>query len=533
MMANDEGIVWDSPDDEITWDEPATPKRPTLTLPQQPLTVLEKYQQGVPQDMEQPLEPKVTDFLHGAATTIPRMMQTVDQAAVGLANKLGGNAQTAVPEVYEAGQVPDTPAGRAGSFAGDVAAGFIIPGGQRTALARTLAAIGGNSVVGAALNPDDVAEGAKMGAIGGAAGQAVGRLVGGIVHPTDAAKTLQHAGVALTPGQAAGIGSTWNGIEQKLTSFPIAGQVIAAARQRGVNEANVAAANAVVKHVGGAIDAGATPREAIEAARDAYSKAYTDALEGVAVHHSKLKDPLNSALWKVADGYPMVTAAQFKKIVAYVEGRVGNLANISKGTLTGVEMKQLDSEIGQHVRNLYSSTNAADKTAAPAWAEIQTSLREVLANAVGKDTQKGKALDAANGHYRELLALEKALQAGADSFTPRQLANQVGKMNLSKSDLGKVSRAMTETLPNTIPNSGTADRLLMQMFPALLAGGGMVSNEMGVPYLGTALIATGALGTRTGAKLLTGGYNGKQAALAAALRRGTVAGVGGKQEKKK
>lgn len=124
--------------------------------------------------------------------------------------------------------------------------------------------------------------------------------------------------------------------------------------------------------------------------------------------------------------------------------------------------------------------------------------------------------------YRQLLILEKSMLPGAESFTPRQLARQIEKSGLKNTELNTVSQAMTQTLPNQIPNSGTAERLMANVLPGVLMGGGVGANELGYPTVGAGLLATGAMGTKTGSKFMLGRLPGQQsqtAALVAELLR--------------
>jgi len=100
--------------------------------------------------------------------------------------------------------------------------------------------------------------------------------------------------------------------------------------------------------------------------------------------------------------------------------------------------------------------------------------------------------------------------------------------------LNRISEAMTETLPNQIPNSGTAERLLANSLPGLLIGGGAGAKEFGWDTVGTGMMAAGALGTKTGTKLMLGAYpfqQGLAADMVASALRGGVPAVSRKPRK--
>ena len=354
--------------------------------------------------------------------------------------------------------------------------------------------------------PGGEGSGAIWGGIGGGTGHALARTMAGLVKPTQQARVLMDRGVALTPGQAAGAGSAMKKVEEHAAGWPVASHFVKNAQRRAVSESNVAAAKAVTDMVDKDLKLGMPPREAIEGARDAVSKTYDFALEGMAAPGKDVKAILTSDISNFPDAFPLVPMRDLRQMRQFVDTRLGLLIeNSPGGVLDGPVLKQLDSEIGQHVRNLQKSTNAADKTAAPAWSELQQSLRDAMALGQ-KDTAKLDKLVQANRAYRQLLSLEKALLPGAETFTPRRLATQLDKADIKSGPLRDVSNAMTATLPNTVSDSGTTERLLMSALPAALLGGGAAANEFGYTTLGAGAMAAGALGSRPGARALTGGY---------------------------
>jgi hypothetical protein len=309
-----------------------------------------------------------------------------------------------------------------------------------------------------------------------------------------------------------------------MASNPIAGTSNRNSQRRALQESNVAAAQSVANLVDDKIKLGLPPAEAIEQTRTAISKSYDAALADMTVPTDVLRHQLTAQLPTIAAENPMMTKEAFRHMRQYVDGRLNHIWEQGFTHMDGAMLKQADSEIGQFIRNLSSATNAADKTAVPAWRELQTTLREIMATGA-KSPEQFQQLQNANAAYRQLLAVEKARLSGAEQFTPRQLARQVENAGLQGSDLGKVSRAMDQTLPNTVPDSGTVERALANGLPALLMGGGYGAQSMGWDTVGAGMMGAGALGSRTGARAMTGSLPGQQAAAAAvrALRRGTPA----------
>lgn len=388
------------------------------------------------------------------------------------------------------------------------AARGVLPAAARTAEAATY-----GGAQGALTTPDDQADAAKMGAAGGAAGQMVGRVLGGIVRPTDEARVLMDKGVALTPGQAAGTGSVINKVEQWAASNPIASHFVRGAQRRAVEESNVAAAQTVLNHVNQEVKLGKPPREAIERTHEAISGAYDDALEGMQAPKAQLSDSLKLAFNGNKDHPeiqsvlqdPMIPPAAKKDLANYMTMKLQQAPEV----LDGKWLKEMDSELGYRARQLSNSPDPLQRAGAEGWRLVQRHVRNLMEDAAHPSKQG--MLQRANMAYRELLALEKSLPAGGEVFTPRRLKATLEKMGIKGSELNRVAEAMGKVLPNNIPDSGTAERLIANALPALLMGGGAGAQGIGLDTIGTGMMAAGALGSRTGAKAMTGSLPMQQA----------------------
>lgn len=386
------------------------------------------------------------------------------------------------------------------------------------ALPVTLPAqVAGNAAINAALaTPGTELGQAALGAGLGAAGQ----VVGGIVRPTAAAKELLSRGVALTPGQAAGTGSAIKKVEELAASNPVASHFVVGAQRRALEDANMAAAQSVADVVQQRVKLGQPPREAIEQAREMIGKTYDEALLNVSVPLANTANAMTDLLPTIAQRHPLIPEAELARAGKYIDSRFRGLWDNGVRDLTGTQIKQLDSEIGQHIRDLSRSTNAADKTAAPLWMDLQQEVRNRISATI--PPEQSAQLNQANAAYRQLLALEKSLLPGADTFTPRRLRATLEKMGIKNTDLNQVANAMGETLPNTVPNSGTAERVIANALPAMLFGGGAGAQAMGYDVIGPGLLAAGALGSRPGARFMTGSLPGQQA-VATAFRQSAPA----------
>lgn len=470
------------------------------------------------QSLEQILGP--SDFTKAFSSTPARMLKSAMQM-VGAGDYVpeGVSNAAAQGDASTLGRIAGDVVGTGGIRAG---AGGLANALQRLnaakgfapAVARAAEAATYGAGQGAITSPDQQAEAAKWGAAGGAAGQALGRVVGGVVRPTAEAQELAARGVALTPGQSAGVGSLANRVEQWAASNPIAAVPTRAAQRRAVEESNLAAAQAVTDIVGNKTKLGTPPREAVEQARDIVGKTYDMALSGIKTDPITVRKGLEQSFDSIVEGNPMMTEKGFRQLREYVSARLGTIAD--KGsTLDGPGLKQIDSEIGGHIRRLKASTTAEEKVNAGAWMDLQQSLRETLASLAGPGN--AEKLNQANAAYRQLLAIEKAMGSEAVA-TPRRLRQALDKAGIRDQPLNQISGAMEKTLPNTLPDSGTAERLIANALPSLLVGGGVGAQNMGWDTVGAGMMAAGALGSRTGSRFLTGNMSG-QKALAEALRR--------------
>ena len=497
----------------------STPAKPAVTVP--PINVdpsagmpwHEKLAVGVGATMDRtirgvgellaPLAPTADNFNNGQGAADAALYQKYHPGGWATAGEIGADvAMSAIPVAKVStvgGRVLSRALGRAAAPVADVAA---------------------NAGYAAATAPEDRGTAALGGGGGALAGRVLARTLGGAVTPTKEAQALMDKGVRLTPGQAAGKDSLLNRVEQWASSNPVSALTISPARARALEDANQAAAQAVVRHVDDAVKLGRPPAEAIEQVRDHISNVYDEVLPRLQMSQGDLASLANQIAIHVPEESTLVGKKQAKSLADYLDRRIIQNGRAADDVATGDFLKQVDSELGSYARTLAKSTNAEQKIAAPMWYQAQADWREYVMKAAAPDSEAFARLGQANTAYRQLLALEKALRSGGgERFTARNLAKALEDSNVKTGDLAELSRNMTATLPNTVPNSGTADRLLANALPSLLIGGGVGANELGLDTLGTGLVAAGALGSRPGARMLTG-QTYAQRALIDALRSG-------------
>lgn len=383
----------------------------------------------------------------------------------------------------------------------------------RQALARGGAELGVGAGYGAATAPEDRGEAAGQGALGAAIGMGVNRAIGGLVKPmvSPEARALAQQGVQPTIGQS--VGGAANTMEQKLMSVPIVGDIIRKGRQRALNEFNeqgIRIANPSGQGIGD---------EALTTAREQIGKMYDTALANMP-KITVNQNPIIQATINAADNPALALSdAAKKRVYDYVEK---NLLNRSTNIEADVA-KRIESDLGSAARNLKSSSTAEDRAIGDALSEVHQQWRQSLTATVNAvDPQAGKTLREADAAWRAFLPLDRAgSYAGSQrgevpgSFTPRALRRAIEAQDKSQfnnatraqgagatpfDNLNRFTRQGEQVLGDTVPDSGTAGRLLA-------AGGvGGAGYLAGItPELMAGAAATGAAYSRAGTRALTEG----------------------------
>lgn len=332
---------------------------------------------------------------------------------------------------------------------------------------------------GAGENNQNRLAGAGAGAALGAAGGIAGRnLIGGAGRVASGAQGaaqqfLRDRGVSQTVGQT--LGGGWKTAEDKIMSAPVIGDMIAKRRGEGVNAFNQAAFREVFPNVS---NVGA---QGLEEAGQAVNQAYSQALQGVAVPIDPVfKRELGAAI-KAAQRVPGHKDNVGYLLQKYVEPELRN------GTLTGDGLQAILQGLSKEKAAVKGQPRAFDYgDAIDKIGDAATALAE------RGSPGTAQALREANRLYGAKRVLENAVLAADKNggiFTPQQLSraaiNNTKKFGGStKAATGnrpfyQLTQAGQEVLPSTVPNSGTADRLLAAAVPMLpaAAGGGAAAMD--------------------------------------------------------
>lgn len=349
--------------------------------------------------------------------------------------------------------------------------------------------------------------GASQGAVLGAAGNLAGRAVGKTVSRVAKGKTvspavrkLADAGVVMTPGQRAGVGSVRNKYEQTiLGNIPFVNAVPAAAKRRGVEQLNIAAINEATAPIGYSLPMTTAPgRDTIGKVQDAVYDAYGNAASALSLQSDNaLQQGLAGLVQNAPAKVGQANADQFTALAGQ------HMAPLANGPISGRNVTDMLADLRREASSFAGSPVANERRLGDQlWA-----MHDEIDSALARQNTSGasEAFSNARDAVANLKRIETAAAASTDGvFSPTQLASAVKRRGygtttakLARGDarLQELADAAKSVLPDTIPNSGTPERL----FAGSLLGGGTTGlAAMMDPTLG-AMVGGSLLGYTRGA----------------------------------
>lgn len=385
------------------------------------------------------------------------------------------------------------------------------------------AAYGAAAGAGSADGGDRLANallGAVAGAGGGLVGRGAARGVGGAFTGVrnEAVRELRGRGVPLTVGQALSqsgmVGRTIKGVEDRLSGLPVIGDTVNARRLEGMQSFDRAAFDEALSPIG-RNTGGAVGEPGVNAAQDAVSAGYRDALDGVNIPLDAQFGAELAAARAAGQAIPR-TGPEFEHVVA---GRIDPL--LASGAMTGREMQ----DVMQSVRGADFGSDAMGTAASDAMRGVGGAVEGLLGRQAPGVLP---AYQSANTAYRQTGILRDAVNAARNGgrsgasgiFAPSQLSDAAaanarrfgGTHGTTRQPFFDLSRAGQAVLPSSVPDSGTAGR---EVIAALLSTAGVAGAGAGAGYLsGDTQTGTGA-GLATGAALALGGSRTGQRLLSA------------------
>jgi hypothetical protein len=347
-----------------------------------------------------------------------------------------------------------------------------------------------------------VVEKAKQAGTGAVLGSVLSKTMRGFT-PTKEAQALIDQGIQPSFGQS--MGGVVNHLEQKATSIPLVGDAVNVARTRPMQEFEQ---KALERITGPGI-------KSIDEANVYASKLYDEVVPHLVPTKQSVQN-VQSAMRNALQN-PELTEQNKNILVGLADKHFQNF-----GKLDGQAIKNLDSEIGYLARK-YAAGDPASRTLSDELYNVQGAFRTGLEDGLPAEL-KGK-LQAANRAYAQLIPINKAASQRMDEkLMPRSyqkaLAQQL-RTDVTRMRPDALVDNAVEVLPSTVPDSGTAGRMLL---------GGLGSGMIGqLPaYLGAGAVArVGA--TRPVQRALVGNtawqralapYDAASAAVLAAALRG-------------
>ncbi len=363
--------------------------------------------------------------------------------------------------------------------------------------------------------------GAALGGLVGGGAHAIGRMIS--PHTDPMVRALMDKGVTPTPGQI--MGGAAKKFEDKVTSVPVVGDVVASAQKRAINDLNRAVYDDVLKPIGDTAptDVG---RKGIETVGNKISSAYDDLLSQVTFFPDQNFTSQIQNIMQAAQGLPRREAEAFQNIV---REKVLKQINASP-SLSGKAFKEIESSVGLDASRFSKSSDAFQQKLGESLGDVMDALRDGLArvnqgvtvNVNGRSVDAAQRLANLDESWARLVRLEGAGGAAAATegvFTPSQLSaavksadQSVRKRSFARGDalMQDISDAGRSVLGDKYPDSGTAGRLL-----TLLMGGGIataapaaidhpIATAIGLGTAATAASPYTPIGQKLAAALLAG-----------------------------
>ena len=306
------------------------------------------------------------------------------------------------------------------------------------------------------------------------------RGVGKVLSPRSnpALKTLMDEGVTPTIGQI--LGGPLGKIEEKMTSVPIVGDVIATGRQRAAKDLTRAAFNRVLKPLGKTADDIPVTRQGLAKVSDELSASYDKLLDNV---NFKVDDIFIENVTNVIENSSQIlTKEEVTRLNDIVSSKVfGRLAG-DADVVTGANLKAVQSEL-RSLSSKFRRSGPGDAEIGEALSAIHDAVTQSL---IRSNPSQANALKAIDTGYANYVRLRKAFgTAGdkSDGLTPASLdaAVRASDTSVGKGDVARgralmqdISSAGVEVLGSSVPDSGTAGRAMAVGFPAALAAGGAI-----------------------------------------------------------
>lgn len=332
-------------------------------------------------------------------------------------------------------------------------------------------------------------EKAKQAAVGAAVGGALPVVGKFVPKRTAEAKELMARGVKVPFLQQFGQGA--GRFEDKLQSLPLVGDAIRSNRIAARDQFNRATWDKVLEPLGQKLPPNvAAGNKAAQIAQGQISKSYDAILPKIGFSADQQFNAEIANLRKMASSLPAEQQQQFERILkTEVFDRM-----TPAGLMSGEAIKRAESRLGQKMRTAMRSQNVWDGDMADALHEAQAVIRSTLERQNPKFAPQLQAINKAQAMAYRPERASAALGAKDGVFSPAQLLNAVKATDPTKNKrafaqgrslMQDWAQTADNTLSSQIPDSGTAERLLMN---AGALGGLAVTPTFGQVAAGAAML---------------------------------------------
>ena len=347
---------------------------------------------------------------------------------------------------------------------------------------------------------DRLSEGANeagAGALGSLIGAGVvkggARLLSPIVSP--AVQKLADLGVVMTPGQRAGAGTFTNWFENVGSSIPGLRVPINAAKARGLGQYMKGVVNEGLKPISKTLPKNVKPgRTAIEAAQNLVSDHYDEALAKV---RAPIDETFQKGLADIAERANQLPPEQAQAFHFIMQNKIAPIL-AGKQMLDGQSLQTVHRTLQQLASKYDSSGDPAGEFMADELRAIRQNFFDLAARHSPDGAEKFAQANAAEANLNRVY--DAASKAHGDGIpTPRQMSAATARKGYGtttktaaagKARLQDVTDAGAQVLPDTMPNTGSGDRMLFGGLVTGVGGGSVAVNPAiaglavpAVPYL--------------------------------------------------
>jgi len=431
---------------------------------------------------------KPTSFWQGVGDEAQRITDRIPDPIQAISHALGfkapgdtNRAKMGATMRQASANAPTRPSAW-GRLATDIGVTALIPGGPIAAGAIGGGVLSDSKTLGGTAK--DMAFGAVAGKAGDMAGRFVAKGVGRVLAPKLAQKLpvagddyksslqlLANEGVDIMPGQA--IGQTGKRLEEKAMSMPLLGDAIRARSGKQLEQFNRAGINRALSPLGAKLPKGVSGQDAMRFMQGHFDDAYDAARSGMVFQADNAFNANVDNLLASAAENPLLKQEQ----VQALNGVIGNLRTrgLANGEpMTGDVFKKTVSQLKAQASKAMGGNNPADMQELGKYlSELVDHIDEAARANPATNPAAAALMDKADEGYAMAVRLENAArQRGGETgmFTANQLDSAVQKADKTARNraylrgdalMQDLATAGKQVLAPKVPNSGTADRLLV------------------------------------------------------------------------